>query len=55
MTPWLAESLSTQSALLRRAAALGALCCGGGLVYAAAGRLLGAFRLRELGRLGKPL
>ncbi|HEV2556752.1 MAG TPA: murein biosynthesis integral membrane protein MurJ [Bosea sp. (in: a-proteobacteria)] len=55
MTPWLAESLSTQSALLRRAAALGALCCGGGLVYAAAGRLLGAFRLRDLGRLGKPL
>lgn len=55
LTPWLAESLSTQSALLRRTAALGALCCGGGLVYAAAGRALGAFRLRELGRLGKPL
>eukprot|EP01035_Chromulina_nebulosa_P008773 gene8773-11865_t len=34
LTPWLAESLSTQSALLRRTAALGALCCGGGLVYA---------------------
>ena len=55
LMPWLEEALSTRSALLWRVAALLTLCCAGGLVYAAAGRMLGAFRLRELSRLGKPI
>jgi hypothetical protein len=34
---------------------LAGICAFGLAVFAVAGRLLGAFHLRELGRLGKPV
>ncbi|MFA6965570.1 murein biosynthesis integral membrane protein MurJ [Bosea sp. (in: a-proteobacteria)] len=51
--PRLLSSLSIDAALSRRIAALTLLCGVGCVLYALAGRLLGAFRLRELGRFGK--
>lgn len=52
--PRLVASLSVEASLTWRIGALILLCGLGGLLYAVVGRALGAFRLRELGRLGKP-
>lgn len=49
----LVASLSIAASLPWRVGALCLLCGLGGMLYAVTGRLLGAFRLRELGRLGK--
>ncbi len=54
-TPRLGSLLSEPSGLSLRMLALIGLCAFGLLVFAMAGRLLGAFHLRELGRLGKPV
>ena len=51
--PRLLASLSVEAALSWRIGALTLLCGLGCVLYALAGRILGAFRLRELGRLGK--
>ncbi len=51
--PRLLASLSVEAALSWRIGALALLCGLGGALYALAGRILGAFRLRELGRFGK--
>lgn len=53
LTPLLRDSLSVEAAPGWRAGALTLLCLAGLVLYAACGRLFGAFRLRELGRLGK--
>ncbi|MFN3673400.1 MAG: murein biosynthesis integral membrane protein MurJ [Bosea sp. (in: a-proteobacteria)] len=54
LTPLLSGALSEPHGLILRMLALAGLCLGGLSVYALTGRLLGAFQLRELGRLGKP-
>ena len=54
LTPLLSGALSESHGLILRMLALAGLCLGGLSVYALTGRLLGAFQLRELGRLGKP-
>ncbi len=51
--PLAQASLLPEAGVARRVVALAVLCLAGLMLYAAAGRLFGAFRLRELGRLGK--
>ena len=51
--PRLLASLSAEALLSWRVGALTLLCGWGGVLYALSGRILGAFRRRELGRFGK--
>jgi putative peptidoglycan lipid II flippase len=55
LTPRLAHLLSEPTGLVLRMLVLAGICAFGLAVFAVAGRLLGAFHLRELGRLGKPV
>ena len=55
LMPSLRGSLSIDAAIGWRLGALMLLCVAGLGLYAVAGRLLGAFHLRELGRLGRPV
>jgi putative peptidoglycan lipid II flippase len=55
LMPSLRDSLSVDAAIGWRLGALMLLCVAGLGLYAVTGRLLGAFHLRELGRLGRPV
>lgn len=54
LTPRLADLLAQPTGLALRMLVLAGLCAFGLAVFALAGRIMGAFHLREFGRLGKP-